>query len=102
MLAKKIRREAFGRGFVGNGFCAVLAKLCDLPVAIGTRPGAALAIEPVLLVNVKQSFETARYSHLANGKPGGLDHCRQTGRYAGRVADFGCIVRYRLRAGRWI
>src|SRR5947207_974207 len=76
MIPKELRRDPLRGCFIGDRFCAVLAKLGDLAIVVGTGPGAALTIEPGLLIDVEQRFESARDSHLAEGEPCSLIHRR--------------------------
>ena len=65
MLAKKFRTNLFFRRLAGQRFDAVLAKLEQMSIFVRARPGAALAIEPVLLVNLEPIRDAARKSRLA-------------------------------------
>ena len=68
MFAKKFRTNVFPRRLAGQRFDAVLAKLEDVSIFIRTRPGAALAIESVLLVNFDPILDAAREASLARGE----------------------------------
>src|SRR5256885_484484 len=68
VLAKKIRTNAFLRRLARQRFDSVLAKLEDVSIFIRTRPGAALAIESVLLVNFDPILDAARETGFASGE----------------------------------
>src|SRR5207302_4312155 len=53
VFAKKIWTDMFFRRFAGQRFHAVLANLEQMSIFIRTRPGAALAIETVLLIDLE-------------------------------------------------
>ena len=103
MLAKEVWRRSFSRCFIRDGFGAVFAKLGYLPFAIRTRPCTTLAIETVLLVELKQCLRSTRDAHLANRKPCDLIDRGQTGGDPRGLAD-SCFGRFhrRLRARRRI
>jgi hypothetical protein len=69
VLAEKFRGNFFLRRFAGERFDAVLAKLEEVPIAVRARPGAALAIEAILLVNLDPIPHPARQACLANCEP---------------------------------
>src|ERR1700730_10371583 len=68
VLAKKFRTDVLPGRFARQRFNAVLAKLEQMSIAIGTWPGAALAIESVLLVDLEPISNTARETGLARGE----------------------------------
>ena len=87
VFAKEFRCDPLRRCFVGDCFGAVLAKLRHLPVVVGTRPGATLAIESRFFVDVQERLEPTCNSHFANREAGRLIHRRQSGRDRRRLAN---------------
>src|SRR2546430_13522888 len=67
VLTKKFGTDVFLRRLARQRFNAVLAKLEQMSIFIRARPGAALAIEAVLLVNFDPIFDAARETGLARG-----------------------------------
>src|SRR3954451_19512335 len=102
MLAKEFGRQPLRRCFVSDRFGAVLAKLGDLAMIVRARPGAALAIESVFLINVEQRFEAAADTHLADGETRRLNHRRPTGGPRPLFTDLGVAIGGKLRTGCWI
>src|SRR5205085_7574976 len=102
MFAKKSRTDLLFRRFAGQGFDAVLAKLEQMPIFVRARPSAALAIEPVFLINFEPIADAARESGFARGKLQTLEQSVHSGGGAIRLTQ-SCVAFFlrRLRAGRW-
>ena len=65
--------------FLGDGLCAVLAELGGVPV-VALGPGAARAVEAVLLVDLEEGQRGAYDAHLLLGDPQGVADGGETGR----------------------
>ena len=87
MLAKEIRRDPFRRRLIRDRLRAVLAKLGDLAMFIRAGPGAALAIEAILLIHLQQCFRAAQPAHSAYRKTRCLNDCRKAGCGIGAFSD---------------
>jgi hypothetical protein len=59
-LLKKLRRKAFGCGFICDVFGAILAKLSVRTLTIGFWPRATGTIETGFLVELQESAHTSR------------------------------------------
>ena len=100
MVTKKIPRDPLRRGFIRDGFRAVLAKLGDLPIAIRAGPRAALAIEAGFFVRVEQRFESAHHSHFADRESRRLIYRRDPAGDASRFADFSAVGQFSVDINR--
>src|SRR5260370_6991922 len=80
VFPKEIASNSLAREFVRDGLSSVFTKLEDLPLLLRTRPGAALAIESLFLINVGHSARapnrphfpkpiTRRIQHPSNPRP---------------------------------
>src|SRR5580658_3055385 len=85
MLREKLRPNALPRRLIRYRLGAVLAKLEDLPVFVGTRPRAALAIESRNVVDLQKRLRRPQHAHIANAvehrvpdrwNPRGFFRCR--------------------------
>src|SRR5260370_16973332 len=65
VLPKEIASNSLVREFVRDGLCSVFTKLEDLPLLVRTRPGAALAIESLFLINVGHCARSPNRPHFA-------------------------------------
>jgi len=65
MLTEKIGRDLFLRRLACQRFDAVLAELEDMPMIVRARPGTALTIEAVLLVDLEPIADPAGKTCLA-------------------------------------
>ncbi len=100
VLAKKFRRDVLRRSFARERLHAALAKLEHVPVIVGTRPGATLAIEPVLLVYREPAAEPAANPHLTQRKLCAADNRGQARGDLVRFGDFGpACFGWRLGSG---
>jgi len=70
--AKQGGRRAHLRRFAGDRLGAIFAKLGGLAIAVGIGPGAARAIESILLVQLEQRAHAASRAHLRQAVPRGL------------------------------
>ena len=66
MRAEKIRCDLLFRRFAGHRFRAAFAKFENFPILIRAWPGAALANEPVLLINLEPCSNPADETGLAH------------------------------------
>src|SRR5665213_1259108 len=100
MLGEELGRDARQRSFTRHGLRPVFAELRQLALAVRIGPGAARAIEALLLVHFEQCAETARCAHLVQTALHGLVD-RVQARSALMASDLFRIsfFRRRLRAG---
>src|ERR1700691_2448044 len=66
MLREEVRPDTLLRRLVGHSLGAVLTKLKKLPLLVGTRPCAALAIEPGYLVDLQDRLGRSKRTHFTN------------------------------------
>jgi hypothetical protein len=67
MVREELPVEQPSGRLLGDGLGAVLAELGGVPVSgVRIRPGAALAVEPVDLVQLEQRLSGADGTHLLN------------------------------------
>ena len=66
---EELRADLVADALVGHGLGAVLAELEAMPLAVGRGPGAALAVEPVLLVDREEDPHGFAYAQLGKGDP---------------------------------
>src|SRR6185295_12422920 len=69
---EEVGRDALARRLAGHRLGAVLTELRGLAIVVGVRPGAARAVEAVLLVQGQQRAQAALDPHLAHPTPRGL------------------------------
>src|SRR5689334_23338249 len=100
MVTKKFGTDVFLRRLTGQRFDSVLTKFEDVPVVIRTRPGAALAIETVLLVNFQPIRKSASKAALARSEFQTLAQCVHSRRDAIRFAQIRRTTFRRLHARR--
>src|ERR1700691_4306976 len=72
MLREEVRPDTLLRRLVGHSLGAVLTKLKNLPLLVGTRPCAALAVEPGYLVDIQKRFGRSKRTHLTNSVEHGV------------------------------
>src|SRR5207245_7771345 len=65
VLTKKFRTDVLLRRLTGQRFHAVLTKLEQVSIFIRTWPGAALAIESVLLIDLEPILDAASETGFA-------------------------------------
>src|SRR5256885_4581535 len=65
VFAKKFRTNLLLSRLARQRFDAVLTKLKQMSIFVGARPGAALAIEPVLFVYLEPISDATRETRLA-------------------------------------
>src|SRR5258705_10617302 len=75
VFPKEIASNSLVREFVRDGLCSVFTKLEDFPL-VRTRPGAALAIESLFLINVDQCARSPNRPHFAKSITCGIQHRR--------------------------
>ena len=88
--------------FVRDRLRAVLAELEAVPLAVGGRPGAALAVEPVLLIDLEEGPHRLPHTHLRQRDPERAGDRGQAGRRPRWGADLGEVIldrRLRLLRG---
>ena len=86
VLGEEASVHATQRRLLGHGLRAVLAELRGVPVArLRVRPGTALAVEPVDLVEPQQGARSADRAHLLHGP---LHRHRDRGGAGGVVLGF--------------
>src|SRR5882762_6982250 len=68
MLAQEFWTDLLLRCFAGQRFDAVLAKLEQMSITVRIRPGAALAIEAVLLVDLQPTLNAAPEPGFTGGE----------------------------------
>ena len=78
VLGEEVGGDAAQGGFFGDGFGAVLAEFEVAPFAF-FRPGAAGAVEAVLLVDLEQGQGGPSGAHLGTGDPHGVPYGGQSG-----------------------
>jgi len=66
MRAEKIRRDLFLRRFAGERFYAAFSKFENFSILVRAWPGAALANEPVLLIDLEPCSNPADETGLAH------------------------------------
>src|SRR5260370_26087202 len=76
VFPKEIASNSVVGEFVRDGLCYVFKKLEDFPLLVRTRPGAALAIESLFLINVSQCARSPNRPHLAKSITCGIQHRR--------------------------
>src|SRR5690606_8306389 len=96
---EELRRDPAQRGLLGHRLRAVLAELRPVRV-LRLRPGAARAVEAVLLVDVEQRQRRAPHAHLLVGHAQGVPDRGEPGRRSLRLADLRRVLN-RITLGRF-
>jgi hypothetical protein len=68
IVGEHLRREPLRGGFRRHGFGAVFAKLSGFPLTVRIGPGAARAIETILLIYFQQRLKRSVDAHFLDTK----------------------------------
>src|SRR5713226_3424096 len=76
VFPKEIAPNSLVSEFVRDGLCSVFTKLEGFPLPVRTRPGTALAIESLFLINACQCARSPNRPHFAKSITCGIQHRR--------------------------
>src|SRR3977135_3242303 len=100
MFPEEFRSDVLPCRLTGQSFHPILAEFENVPVIVGTRPGAALAIESILLVHPQPGADCAGKTRLPHGEFDALGqrgHSRRDAMRLTQIRAFG--FQRRLGAG---
>ena len=97
MFLEKFRVDPFPGSFVGDRFGSILAELSDMPSFIWARPGTALTVKSVELIDLQQGLSSSYHAHPTPDISHGLDDGFGPSRAAMAVPLFGLSV-----VDRWL
>jgi hypothetical protein len=97
VFLEKFRADPVPGPFVGNRFGSIFAELSDMPSFIWARPGTALTVKSVDLIDLKQGLGSSHDAHPTPDIPHGLDDGFDTSRTAMALPLFGLSV-----VDRWL
>src|SRR5882672_8474156 len=87
MFPKELGSDMLPCRLTGQCLDAVLAEFEDVPVIVGARPGAALAIEPIFLVHLQPGADATRETGLTESKFQALRQRGHSRRHAMRLTQ---------------